>query len=115
MAHEIREQYGEGLSREEYIRVARAFGSAVVPKRKPGRPRKAQVTAALADWKAAGMTRLGCHKETVPGEIHDHPNTGLRLTRKLCLVSYWSSSAQIKDQAKSREPRLNSILLRGGS
>ena len=52
VAEEIRQKFGERLTREECIRVASEFRSAVVQKRKPGRRRKAHVTAALVDWKA---------------------------------------------------------------
>ena len=58
IAHEIGEEFGQSLTREDYIRVARAFGSAIVPTLKPGRRPKAHVTAALADWKA-GMRGRG--------------------------------------------------------
>jgi hypothetical protein len=66
MAHEIREQFGESLTREDYIRLARAFRSAVVPKRKPGRRRKAHVTAALADWKT-GIRDEALYRAHIPG------------------------------------------------
>jgi hypothetical protein len=66
MAHEIREQLGESLTREDYLRVARAFRSAVVPKRKPGRRRQAHVTAALADWKT-GIRGEALYRAHIPG------------------------------------------------
>ena len=65
IGHEFREQFSESLTREDYIRVARAFGSAVVPKRKPGRRRKPQVTAALADFKA-GMRGVALFQKHIP-------------------------------------------------
>ncbi|MGD1073427.1 MAG: hypothetical protein ABSB15_25220, partial [Bryobacteraceae bacterium] len=45
VAEEIRQTFGHRLTRDEYDRVARAFRSAVMPKRKPGRRRKPHVTA----------------------------------------------------------------------
>jgi len=66
IAHEIREQFGESLTREDYILVARAFHSAVVPKRKPGRRPKAQVTAAYQDWKA-GVRGVALFRTHIPG------------------------------------------------
>jgi hypothetical protein len=63
---EFREEFGESLTRDEWIQVVRAFGSAIVPKRKAGRPRKAQVTAALADWKA-GMRGVDLYRKHIPG------------------------------------------------
>lgn len=35
MAQELREEFSQRLTREDYIRVARAFHSVIVPKRKP--------------------------------------------------------------------------------
>jgi hypothetical protein len=66
VAQEIRQTFGERLTREECIRVASAFRSAVVPKRKPGRRRKAHVTAALADWKA-GIRGVALFQKHIPG------------------------------------------------
>ena len=66
IAHEIREQFAQSLTREDYIRVARAFRSAIAPKRKPGRRPKAQVTAALVDWKA-GVRGVALYRKHVPG------------------------------------------------
>jgi hypothetical protein len=66
VAEEIRQTFGERLTREEFIHVARAFRSAVVPKRKPGRRRKAHVTAALADWQA-GIRDAALFRLHIPG------------------------------------------------
>jgi hypothetical protein len=63
---EFREHYGESLTREGYVQVARAFRSAVVPKRKPGRRPKAQVTAALEAWKT-GMRDEALFRAHIPG------------------------------------------------
>jgi hypothetical protein len=51
-AAEIRSQFGNGFSRDDCQRLANAFRSGIVTKRKPGRGQKAHITAALADWKA---------------------------------------------------------------
>lgn len=51
-ASAIREEFGQSLTREDCSRLARAFQVAVIPKRKPGRRPKPQVTAAYDDWKA---------------------------------------------------------------
>jgi hypothetical protein len=66
MAQELQEEFGQRLTREDYIRVARAFHSAVVPKRKPGRRPKAHVTAAYLDWKA-GMRGVPLFQKHIPG------------------------------------------------
>ena len=66
MGHEIREQFGQSLTREDYIRVARVFRSAILPKRKPGRRPKAQVTAAYQDWKA-GVRGVALFRKHIPG------------------------------------------------
>jgi len=66
MGEELREEFGQRLTREDYIRVARAFHSAVVPKRKPGRRLKPQVTAAYQDWKAGTRGVALCAKH-IPG------------------------------------------------
>ena len=66
MAHEIREEFGERLTREDYVQVARVFYSAIVPKRKPGRRRKPQVTAAHANWKA-GIRGVALYRKHIPG------------------------------------------------
>jgi hypothetical protein len=50
-AQRIRSEFEDQLSRADLIKLVSVFRSAVVPKRKPGRRPKAQVTAALADWK----------------------------------------------------------------
>jgi hypothetical protein len=63
---EFREHYGESLTRDGYVQVARAFRSAVVPKRKPGRRPKAQVTAALEDWKT-GLRGDALFRAHLPG------------------------------------------------
>jgi hypothetical protein len=64
--HEFREQYGESLTRGDYIQVARAFYSAIVPKRKPGRRPKPQVTAAYLDWKG-GLRGHPLYAKHIPG------------------------------------------------
>jgi len=65
-ARDIRRKYGEGLSREECIRLANVFRSAVVPRRKPGRRQKPQVTAAYLDWKN-GMRGADLYRKHIPG------------------------------------------------
>jgi hypothetical protein len=66
MAREIREEFRGRLTREELEKVGRAFRSNVVPKRKPGRRPKSQVTAALADWKA-GVRAAALFQAHIPG------------------------------------------------
>jgi hypothetical protein len=65
-ARDIRRKYGEGLSREEFIRLANAFRSAVVPRRRPGRRPKATITAAYLDWKV-GMRGADLYRKHIPG------------------------------------------------
>ena len=65
-ARDIRRKYAEGLAREEYIRLANAFRSAVVPRRKPGRRTIPAITAAYADWKA-GMRGADLYRKHIPG------------------------------------------------
>jgi len=65
-ARDIRRKYAEGLSREEYIRLANAFRSAVVPRRKPGRRPKATITAAYLDWKA-GLRGADLYRKHILG------------------------------------------------
>jgi len=66
MAQELLEEFAQSLTREDCIRLARAFRSAVVPKRKPGRRRKPQVTAALADYRT-GMRGGALYRKHIPG------------------------------------------------
>jgi hypothetical protein len=65
-ARNIRRKYGEGLSREEYIRLANTLRSAVVPRRKPDRRPKPTITAAYEDWKA-GMRGAELYRRHIPG------------------------------------------------
>jgi len=51
-AAEVRRQFGNCFSRDESQRLANAFRSGIMTKRKPGRRPKKHITAALADWKA---------------------------------------------------------------
>ncbi len=71
MARQLRVDLGHRLTREEWEQLARAFRSNVVPKRKPGRRRKAQVTAALADWKA-GVRGIELYRKHIPGWERHH-------------------------------------------
>jgi hypothetical protein len=71
VAEEIRQTFGHRLTRDEYDRVARAFRSAVMPKRKPGRHPKPQVTAAYADWKAGARGALLFIKHIPGWEKHN--------------------------------------------
>lgn len=50
-AAEIRRKFGNSFTRDECQRLANAFRSGIVTKRKPGRRQKEQITAALADWR----------------------------------------------------------------
>jgi len=65
-AQRIRAELGDRLSRDELVRVAATFRSAVVPRRKPGRQPSTRVTAAYVDWKAGMTPRAICEKH-IPG------------------------------------------------
>jgi hypothetical protein len=65
-AQRIRAELGDRLSRDEFIRLSRAFRSAVVPRRKPGRQPSTRVTAAYANWKTGMRPRAICEKH-IPG------------------------------------------------
>ena len=63
---------GDRLSRDEFIKLAKTFSSAIVPRRKPGRQPKARITAAYLDWKA-GMRGVDLCRKHIPGwEGHNH-------------------------------------------
>jgi len=65
-AHDIRRQFGEGLTREECLGLVSAFRAGVVPRRRAGRRPKAQVTAAYLDWKS-GMRGAPLCLKHIPG------------------------------------------------
>jgi len=65
-AHDIRRQFGEGLSREECLRLVSAFRAGVVPRRRAGRRPKPQVTAAYLDWKS-GTRGVALYRKHIPG------------------------------------------------
>jgi hypothetical protein len=65
-ARGIRRKFGQGLTREDCIRLANVFRSAVVPRQKPGRPPKPEITAAYLDWKA-GMRGAELYRSHIPG------------------------------------------------
>lgn len=66
MVNELREEFAGRLTREEWERLGRKISSTLIPKLKPGRRRKPQVTAALADWKA-GMRGAALFRKHIPG------------------------------------------------
>ena len=70
-AQRIRE-LGDRLSRDEFIKLAKGFRSAVVPRRKPGRQPKARITAAYLDWKAGPRGVDLCRKHIPGWEGHNH-------------------------------------------
>jgi hypothetical protein len=47
VAHDIRRQYGDGLTRDEWMKLVSAFRAGVMPRRRAGRRPKAQVPAAV--------------------------------------------------------------------
>lgn len=65
-AAEIRRQFGDSFTRAECQRLANAFRSVIVTKRKPGRRQKEQITAALADWRKGARGDDLCRAH-VPG------------------------------------------------
>lgn len=65
-AHDIRRQCGQGLTREEYLRLVSAFRAGIVLRRRAGRRPKPQVTAAYLDWKA-GMRGVALFRKHIPG------------------------------------------------
>ena len=71
MAQELQARFRETLTREEFARVAATFRSAVVPKLKPGRRPKAQVTAAYGDW-LAGVRGPELFKKHIAGWESHH-------------------------------------------
>jgi len=66
----LRRQFGERLSRIEALRVATEFKTALVPKRKGGRPPSDRITRAFEDWKA-GMRGVTLFAKHIPG-WHKH-------------------------------------------
>jgi hypothetical protein len=62
----IRRQFGEGLTREECLRLVGVFRAGIVPRRRSGHRPKPQVTAAYLDWKA-GMRGVALFRKHVPG------------------------------------------------
>jgi len=71
MGRELREELAGRLTPEECERVARAFRSAVIPKRKPGRRRNARITAAYLDWKD-GIRGRALYLKHIPGWERHH-------------------------------------------
>jgi hypothetical protein len=66
-AHDIRRQFGgEGLTREQCLKLVSVFRAGVVPRRKAGRRPKPQVTAAYLDWKT-GMRGVALFRKHIPG------------------------------------------------
>ena len=65
-AHDIRLQHGQGLTREECLKLLSAFRAVVVPRRRAGRRPKPQVTAAYLDWKT-GMRGEALFRKHIPG------------------------------------------------
>jgi hypothetical protein len=70
-ANEIRRQFGQDLTREEYQRLVSFFRAGIVPRRQPGRRPKPQVTAAYLDWKA-GMRGEALYEKYIPGWKKHH-------------------------------------------
>jgi hypothetical protein len=64
--NDVRLQFGDGLTRDECLRLVSVFRAAVVPKRRAGRRPKPQVTAAYLDWKA-GMRGVTLYRKHIPG------------------------------------------------
>jgi hypothetical protein len=71
-AQRIRAKLIDRLSRDEFVKLARAFRSAIVPRRKPGRQPSTRVTAAYADWKAGTKPRALCEKHIPGWAKHNH-------------------------------------------
>jgi hypothetical protein len=71
-AQRIRAELGDRLSRDQFIRLSKAFRSAVVPRRKPGRQPSTLVSAAYADWKAGMKPRALCEKHIPAWATHNH-------------------------------------------
>lgn len=67
-AARITAQFGTALDRAARLKVARAFERVVVPreKRRPGRKRKAAITAAVTDYEA-GMRGVELYRKHIPG------------------------------------------------
>jgi hypothetical protein len=69
-AAEIRGQFGNRFNRDECQRLANALRSGIVTKHKPGRRQKAQITAALADWRAGMRGDDLCRAHILGWEKH---------------------------------------------
>ena len=65
-AHEIRRQFGAGLTREQCLKLVSAFRAGVVPRRRAGRRPQPQVTAAYLDWKM-GMRGVALFRKHILG------------------------------------------------
>jgi hypothetical protein len=65
-AKDVRSQFGEGLTREECLKLVNAFRAELVPRRRAGRRPKPHVTAAYLNWKA-GMRGVTLYRKHIPG------------------------------------------------
>ncbi len=64
-ADTLRREFGERLSRMEALRVAKAFRTAFVPRRRAGRRPSMRVTRAYEDWKT-GKRGIQLYREHIP-------------------------------------------------
>jgi hypothetical protein len=65
VAHDIRREFGAGLTREQCLKLVGVFRAGVVPRQRAGRRPKPQVTAAYLDWKA-GMRGVALFRKHIP-------------------------------------------------
>lgn len=54
------------LPRRDQLRLIRAFRGQIIHRKRPGRKKKAQITAAHLDWKAS-MCGVELHRKHIPG------------------------------------------------
>jgi RecB family exonuclease len=66
VANDLRHQYGEGLTREQWLKLVSVFRAGTVPRRRAGRRPKPQVTASYLDWKT-GMRGVALFRKHIPG------------------------------------------------
>ena len=57
------------LPRNDLVRIVGAFRAALVPRGRPGRKRRKEITAAYADWKS-GLRGLPLYRKHIPGFAH---------------------------------------------
>jgi hypothetical protein len=66
VANDLHRQHGEGLTREQWLKLVSVFRAGVLPGRRAGRRPKSQVTAAYLYWKA-GMRGVALFRKHIPG------------------------------------------------